>query len=649
MAFRDGLRLRPSGSLRSTGHSQEDATDPFSTPHSSKDGVPYESDVELMDETSFTFDDHDLADVEYGHSVRVTGPSPINDHDGDDKQEITVSMGSIACIRSLECPTSWHGEKKGEPNLFYLKQDDQGLYQTDLLDTNTVNSDTMRVGFAIHQTIDPYLNGPLSIYRDDSTKSIETLETTVGIVKGEVNSLLNDMPESVVLVRCDLPFFEYLVCGSRAIVRHVVVEYFRSPWKPLWNHRVRSALVQDSGPWYESLTGEKYEAFPDESPVEKEDAAFTNESPALVEDETFLEDSLLHDSLLNDYEAQLLQAATTPLFDARRLRTEVSSPPFDDSMDFDTQALPTLDGSRYTTPVQPDDFAHPSGACRTLDQIQPFVNPADLTTELTPSSSLDTTDTADPDDDGDSSSAPMDSEGDSDPSSDSMDTDDNDCSTTEFMDSDTDEDGDNRSLPNVTKAFYLERSEVHYGIYPETGSIASETSNNNGSSSSSAGPSNQDYQPPVLDPNTCKPATNLKGVKITKTKSKPAGTTQSKVTKATKTKVKPAETIKSRPARKAETKRPRIFECRVPGCTKAYTTQYSLTTHTDSHHGDINYRCDFCNKPFNRYGDCARHEDIKHRMKRWKCKWCPQKYTRRPSSNQRDGCPNGRPRHFFKI
>ncbi|KAF9544514.1 hypothetical protein EC957_011910 [Mortierella hygrophila] len=564
MALRNGLRLRPSGSFRSTGHSQEGATEPFSTPHSNKDGIPYESDVEPMDETSFTFDDHDLADVEYGHSVRVTGPSPINDHDCDDKQEITVSMGSIACIRSLECPTSWHGEKKGEPNLFYLKQDDQGFYQTDLLDTNTVDSDTMRVGFAIHQTIDPFLNGPLSIYRDDSTKSIETLETTVGIVKGEVDSLLNDMPESVVLVRCDLPFFEYLVCGSRAIVRHVVVEYFRSPWKPLWKHRVRSALVQDSGPWYESLAGEKYEAFPDESPVEKEDAAFINESPALAEDGAFLDDSLLHDSFLNDYEAQLLQAATTPLFDALRLRTEISSPSFDGSMDFDTQAIPTLDRSRHTTPVQPGDLAHPYGACRTLDQIQSFVNPADLTTALTPSSSLDTTDTAYPDDDGDSSSESMVSEGDNDPSTDSMDTDDNDYSTTEFMDSDTDEDGDNRSLPNVTMAFYLERAEVHYDVYPETKSIASETSNNNGSSSS-AGHSSQDYQPPVLDPNTCKLATNL-NVRIIKVKSKPV------------------ETINPRLARKAETKHPRIFECRVPGCTKAYTTQYSLTNHTNSHH-----------------------------------------------------------------
>ncbi|KAG9064461.1 hypothetical protein KI688_003651 [Linnemannia hyalina] len=530
MAFRDGLRLRPSGSLRSTGHSQEDATDPFSTPHSSNDGIPYESDVELMDETSFTFDNPDLADVEYGHSVRVTGPFPINDHDGNDKQEITVSTGIMTCIRSLECPTSWHGEKLGEPNLFYLKQDDQGFYQTDLLDTTT-----MLVGFAIHQTIDFYLNGPFNVYRHDSTKSIEALETTVGIGKGKVDSLLNDMPESVVLVRCDLPFSEYL--GSRAIGRHVVVEYFRYPRKPLWKHRVRSALVQDSGPWNGSLAGEKYETFPDESPVEKNDVAFTNESPALVEDEAFFDGSFLHIPLWNDYDAQLLQATTTPSFDALRLRTEVSSPPFDDSMDFDTQAPPTLDGSRHTTPVQPGDLAHPPGACRTLDQIQSFVNPADLTIALTPSSSLDTTDTSYPDDDGDLSSESMVSEGDNDPLTDSMDTDDNGYPATEFMDSDTDEDGDNRSLPNVTKAFYLERAEVHYGVYPETESIASETSNNNGSSSSSAGPSSQDNQPPVLDRNTCKSATNLKGVRITKAKSKPA------------------ETNKPRPARKAETKR----------------------------------------------------------------------------------------------
>lgn len=355
---RDGLRLRTSGSLKSTGHSREEETDPFSVPHSSKDD---ESDVELIDETSFTFDDHGMADVEYGHSLRVTGPSHCNDDDGDDKQEITVSMGSISCIRSLENATSWHGEKQGDPNLFYLKQDDQGLYQTDFLDSNTEDSDTIRVGFDIHQTIDFYLNGPLSIYRDDSTKSNETLETTVRIVREEVDSLLKNTPKSVVRVRCDLPFFEYLICGSRAVVRHVVVEYFRSPWKPPWKHRVRSAPVQDTGPWYESLAGEEYEAFPDESPVEKEDATFPNESPAQVEDEAFFDGSLLDAYLSNDREAQLFQGVTMPLFDVLRLRTEVSSPPYDDWMDFETQLLPTLDGSRHAAPVQPGDLDRPFG------------------------------------------------------------------------------------------------------------------------------------------------------------------------------------------------------------------------------------------------------------------------------------------------
>lgn len=119
--------------------------------------------------------------------------------------------------------------------------------------------------------------------------------------------------------------------------------------------------------------------------------------------------------------------------------------------------------------------------------------------------------------------------------------------------------------------------------------------------------------------------------------------------KKIKTKPKPIETIKPKPARKAETKRPRKHECHFPGCTKAYTMLYSLTSHANSRHGDINYQCLFCNKAYSRYGDCARHEDTKHRMKRWKCKWCPQKYTRNPSAKQQEGCLNGRPRHCFKI
>lgn len=361
MTLRDGLSQRTSGSLKSTGPSQDEATDRFPPPYSSMDGTLYESDLQLMEETSLNFDDHDLADVEYGHSLRVTGPSPINDNDGDDKQDITVSMGSIACIRSSENPKNWHGENQGDSNLFHLKQDDHGFYQTHFLDSNTVDSNTMRVGFAIHQKIDLYLNGPLSIYRDDSAKSIETLETTVGIVKEEVSSLLNDMPRTVVLVRCDLPFFEYLICGSRAIARHVVVEYFRSPWKPLWKVRIRSALVQDTGAWYESLAGKEYEAFSDEPYVEKKDATFSNEIPAQAEDEAFSDASPLGDPLWNDCDAQMLQATTTPLVDALRPRTDVSPSPSDDSMDFDTRTLSTMDGFRHTTPVQPGDLFRSSG------------------------------------------------------------------------------------------------------------------------------------------------------------------------------------------------------------------------------------------------------------------------------------------------
>ena len=224
-----------------------------------------------------------------------------------------------------------------------------------------------------------------------------------------------------------------------------------------------------------------------------------------------------------------------------------------------------------------------------MGQVQLFVNPADLTTAFTPSSSLDTADTADPDDEGDSSSASMDPKGDNDPSSESMDTDGNDYSFSESMDSDTDEDSNNRSFPSITEAFYHERAEDHCGIYPENEPIASGISNNNDSPSSAAIPSSQDYQSPVPDPNIRKPATNLKRIRITKAKSKPAETSQSKPTKATKTKTKtkPAETIEPKPARKTETKRPRIFECRIPGCIKVYTTQYSLTSHKNAQHGEI--------------------------------------------------------------
>ncbi|KAK3814842.1 MAG: hypothetical protein JOS17DRAFT_422628, partial [Linnemannia elongata] len=283
-------------------------------------------------------------------------------------------------------------------------------------------------------------------------------------------------------------------------------------------------------------------------------------------------------------------------------------------------------------------------AIHSLDQVPPFANAADLTIEFTPISSLDTTNAIDPDNNGDYSSVYMNPGGDYDPSSESMDTDNNNYSSTKSMDSDTDEDGDSRSLPNVTNTLCLERAEDHCSIYPKSASIASDTGNNTGSFSSAGITSSQDHQLPVPDPNTWKPATNLNGARATKSKSSPAETTQSESTVT----AKPAETIEPKPARKADTKRPRIFKCQFPGCTKAYTTKYSLTSHANSQHDDIGYRCLFCETVFSRYGDCTRHEDTLHRMKRWKCKRCEKAYTRNPDAKQQHGCVNGR-RHSFKI
>lgn len=248
--------------------------------------------------------------------VGITGPSLIGDAFGFQSQAFLMTLGNLACTRSSEDPSKWLGVQQGTPERLLLQADDQQFYRHDRLDASS-----MRQAFLIHQDIEFYLNGSLSIYRDNRT--VKTLGTILNFLHGKICSFLASIPDSVALVRCDIPFYNPLHQESKEIIEQVVVEYFRSPWTMQWGRRVRRAQVQKTHSWYLSLA---------------------NGTENL--DESF------HDGDISNHKTQPIQVTTAPL-SGTLMPIAANSPGSDALMDIDTQPLVTPDRSGYTALVQP--------------------------------------------------------------------------------------------------------------------------------------------------------------------------------------------------------------------------------------------------------------------------------------------------------
>ncbi|KAF9331241.1 hypothetical protein BGZ91_012197, partial [Linnemannia elongata] len=103
----------------------------------------------------------------------------------------------------------------------------------------------------------PSPDSTLRSSKDGATKVV----SHVTLIKADVDAILNAFPGPVVLIRCYFPFYDSVDLERRVIIEHAVVEFFRSPWQPKWEHRVRSALVQNPGSWFKSVTGKEDEVF----------------------------------------------------------------------------------------------------------------------------------------------------------------------------------------------------------------------------------------------------------------------------------------------------------------------------------------------------------------------------------------------------
>jgi hypothetical protein len=256
--------------------------------------------------------------------VGVTGPSPIGDAFGFQSQAFLMTLGNLACTRSLEDPSKWLVLQQGTPERLLLQAGEQQFYRHDRLDANT-----MHQAFSIHQTVEYYVNVNSSIYHKDRT--VKTLGVILDFLQGKVRGCLESLPDSVALVRCDIPFYNPLDPESKEIVEQVVVEYFRPPCTTQWNRRVRRAQVEKPHPWYLSLA----------NGTESSDECF-------------------FDGYISNHETQSNQDNTTPLAAALTPIAAVSSPCSGAPMDIGTQAFVTPDRSGYIAPVQPISSILPS-------------------------------------------------------------------------------------------------------------------------------------------------------------------------------------------------------------------------------------------------------------------------------------------------
>ncbi|KAI8893997.1 hypothetical protein BC833DRAFT_606523 [Globomyces pollinis-pini] len=72
-----------------------------------------------------------------------------------------------------------------------------------------------------------------------------------------------------------------------------------------------------------------------------------------------------------------------------------------------------------------------------------------------------------------------------------------------------------------------------------------------------------------------------------------------------------------------------VFACTFPGCTKTFTKQTNLKSHSRIHHTERNYNCQECGTSFRRSHDLKRHQRSLHSdVKPFGCARCGKRFSR---------------------
>ncbi|KAG9072405.1 hypothetical protein KI688_000175 [Linnemannia hyalina] len=172
--------------------------------------------------------------------VEVSGPILFGDSDGFLGRAVCLTLGTLDCSCLPDDPEKLTHHRHADPERTLVPIDDQHLDQhlkhyPDVIDS--VRSQAM----SIHQLLDHYINGKLSIYV--SARSLETLDLILNFIQPEASTLLEPLTESVALVCCYVTFFDPIHRESRRILEHITIEYFFSPWSKKWKRRVERDVV----------------------------------------------------------------------------------------------------------------------------------------------------------------------------------------------------------------------------------------------------------------------------------------------------------------------------------------------------------------------------------------------------------------------
>ncbi|KAF9142910.1 hypothetical protein BG015_000600 [Linnemannia schmuckeri] len=194
-------------------------------------------------------DNHTLpTPFEQGHDmvqrrfIEVSGPIPFGGSEGFQGRAVCLTLGTFDCSHPSNDPNRWVGHRHADPERSLVPIDDQHLdyhlkNYPDIIDS--VRCQAMM----IHQLVDHYMNGDLSIY--PSARSLETLDLILDFIQPEVNKLLELVTNSVALVCCYVTFFDPVNKDSKRMLEHITVEYFCSPWTKKWNRRVKRDVVNE--------------------------------------------------------------------------------------------------------------------------------------------------------------------------------------------------------------------------------------------------------------------------------------------------------------------------------------------------------------------------------------------------------------------
>ncbi|KAG0320239.1 hypothetical protein BGZ97_000390 [Linnemannia gamsii] len=174
--------------------------------------------------------------------IEVSGPVPFSGSDGFHGRAVCVTLGTFDCSHPPDNSNDWVGHRHADPERSLVPIDDHHL-DHHLKTYPDVIASARCQAISLHQLVDLYINGHLSIY--PGAPSLETLDLILDFIQPEVNAHLGHAAETVTLVCCYVTFFDPASKDSKTILEHITVEYFCSPWTKKWNRRAKREVVKE--------------------------------------------------------------------------------------------------------------------------------------------------------------------------------------------------------------------------------------------------------------------------------------------------------------------------------------------------------------------------------------------------------------------